>query len=181
MTELELQHLRREKWRVEGEPLRTLEDAREFVDSDGICLMYPVRPMPVLSTFVGACAGTDAKLPERKSAYADPRAKQAEDLAWRLLRQKGSLAAQIGSETLLVSAQIFPYFYALASDRQPRKPIHSRARGKATPLSEHVFRKLEEHGALNREQLQQQLGGALSEAGLDRALQQLWGALKIAP
>lgn len=181
MTELELQHLRREKWRLEGESLRTLEDARGFVDSVGMCLMYPIRPMPVLPTFIGASAGTDAKLPERKAAFSDSRAKQAEELAWRLLREKAAFAAQFRSEMLLVSAQTFPYFYALASDRQPKKPIHSRARGKATPLSEHVFRKLEERGPLTRAELQEQLGGALSEAGLDRALQELWSALKIAP
>ena len=181
MTELELQHLRREKWRIDGEPLRTLEDAREFVDAVGMCLMYPIRPAPVLPTFIAAFIGSDFRLPERKRAFSDPRARQAEELVWRLLRQKAAFPAQFSGEMLIVSSESFPYFYALASDRQPKKPIHSRARGKASPLSEHVFRKLEERGPLTRVQLQEQLGGALSEAGLDRALQELWIALKIAP
>ena len=181
MTELELQHLRREKWRIEGEPLRTLEDAREFVDSVGVCLMYPIRPMPVLSTFIAAFHGSDAKLPERKAAFSDLRAKQAEELVRRVLRQKAAFPAQFSGEMLIVSSESFPFFYALASDRQPKKPLHSRARGKASPLTEHVFKKLEERGPLTRPQLQEQLGGALSEAGLDRALQELWAALKIAP
>ncbi|HKR32272.1 MAG TPA: hypothetical protein VJT08_17455 [Terriglobales bacterium] len=181
MTELELQHLRREKWRIEGEPLRTLEDAREFVDSVGLCLMYPIRPMPVLSTFIAAFHGSDAKLPERKAAFSDLRAKQAEELVRRVLRQKAAFPAQFSGEMLIVSSESFPFFYALASDRQPKKPLHSRARGKASPLTEHVFKKLEERGPLTRPQLQEQLGGALSEAGLDRALQELWAALKIAP
>lgn len=181
MTELELQHLRREKWRIEGEPLRTLEDAREFVDSVGVCLMYPIHPMPVLSTFIAAFHGSDAKLPERKAAFSDLRAKQAEELVRRVLRQKAAFPAQFSGEMLIVSSESFPFFYALASDRQPKKPLHSRARGKASPLTEHVFKKLEERGPLTRPQLQEQLGGALSEAGLDRALQELWAALKIAP
>ncbi|HKT23428.1 MAG TPA: hypothetical protein VJR04_02425 [Terriglobales bacterium] len=181
MTELELQHLRREKWRVENEPLRTLEDAREFVNSVGMCLMYPIRPMPVLPTFVAAVIGSDAKLPERKTAFSDARAKQVDELVWRLLREKAAFPAQFSGEMLIVSSESFPYFYALASDRQPKKPIHSRARGKASPLMEHVFRKLEKSGTLTRAQLQEQLGGALSEAGLDRALQELWTAVKIAP
>lgn len=181
MTELELQHLRREKWRIEGEPLRTLEDAREFVDSVGMCLMYPIRPAPVLPTFFAAFIGSDARLPERKAAFSDPRARQAEELMWRMLRQKAAFPAQLSGEMLIISSESFPYFYALASDRQPKKPIHSRARGKASPLTEHVFRKLDESGPLTRAQLQEQLGGALSEAGLDRALQELWAALKIAP
>lgn len=181
MTELELQHLRREKWRIEGEPLRTLEDAREFVDSVGMCLMYPIRPAPVLPTFIAAFVGSDARLPERKAAFSDPRARGAEELMWRMLRQKAAFPAQLSGEMLIISSESFPYFYALASDRQPKKPIHSRARGKASPLTEHVFRKLDESGPLTRAQLQEQLGGALSEAGLDRALQELWAALKIAP
>ncbi len=181
MTELELQHLRREKWRIDGEPLRTLEDAREFIDSVGMCLMYPIRPAPVLPIFLAAFIGSDVKLPERKTAFSDARAKQAEELVWRLLRQKAAFAAQLSGEMLIVSSESFPYFYALGSDRQPKKPIHSRARGKASPLTEHAFRKLEERGPLTRAQLQEQLGGALSEAGLDRALQELWAALKIAP
>lgn len=181
MTDLELQHLRRERWRLEGEALRTLEDAHQFVRSVGMCLMYPIRPMPVLPTFIGACSGSDSKLPERKTAFSDSRAKHAEELAGRLLEDKAAFTAQFSGETLLVSAQMFPYIYALASDRQPKKPIHSRARDKASPLTEHVFRKLEDRGPLTRADLQSQLGGALSEAGLDRALQELWAALKITP
>ena len=181
MTELELQHLRREKWRVEGEPLRTLEDAREFVEGVSMCLMYPIRPTPVLPTFIAAFIGSDAKPPERKTAFSDARAKQSEELVWRLLRQKAAFPAQFSGEMLIISPESFSYFYALASDRQTKKPIHRRTRGKASPLTEHLFRKLGERGPLTRAQLQEQLGGALSEAGLDRALQELWTALKITP
>src|SRR5579864_1874033 len=141
MTELELEHLRREKWRLEGEPVRTLEEARDFVGSAGLCLMYPVKPKLTLPTFVGASIGTDRNLPTRAMAFSDPRTRPAEELLTRLV-----------------------------SDRKPRQPIVSRARGKASPLTEHVFRQLEESGPLNRRQLQDKLGGALSESGIDRAL-----------
>src|SRR5690349_12889061 len=120
MTELELQHLRRERWRLEGDPLRTFDEARSFVESVGMCLMYPIRPMPVLPTFIGASAGSDSRLPARNSAFSDPRSKNAEELALRMIRQKAVFAAQFSGEMLLVSAEIFPYFYALASDRQPK-------------------------------------------------------------
>jgi hypothetical protein len=177
MTELELRHLRREKWRLEGDPIRTIEEAREFVDSVGMCLMYPVRPMPLLPTFIGAVAGIDQKLPTRKTALNDPRGIQTEELLARLAREKSVYEAQLHGETLVLSAQLFPYFYALASDRKPKQPIVSRTR----PLSQHLFRKLEERGPLSRAQLQEQLGGALSEAALDRTLQELWSALKVTP
>jgi len=95
------------------------------------------------------------------------------------MQNKFVYEAQIQGETLLLSQSVFPFFYALASDRKPKQSIRSRARGKASPLTEHVFQKLEESGPLNGLQLQERLGGALSEAALDRALQELQTALKV--
>jgi len=141
--------------------------------------VYPVRPMPQLPTFVAATIGSDQKLPTRKTAFSDPRTRHAEDLLTRLIRDKSAFEGQLQGETLVLSPQVFPYYYTLASDRMPRQPLRSRERGKASLLSQHVFCKLDESGPLTRAQLQEQLGGALSEAGLDRALQELWAALKI--
>ena len=179
MTELELEHLRREKWRLDGEPIRTIEEARAFLDSVGFCLMYPTQPMPVLPTFVGACIGNDKNLPGRQQSFADPRARKAEEFLIRLISSKSVCEVPIYGETLLLSPSVFPYFYALASDRKPRQPVQSRDRSKGSPLSEHMFREIEKSGPLNRRQLQGQLGGALSESALDRALHELWAALKI--
>jgi hypothetical protein len=181
MTELELQHLRREKWHIDGEPIRTIEQAREFVDSVGMALSYPLRPMPLLPTFIGAIAGSDRNLPEPKSALSDPRVLQSEELVARMLRDKSLYEAKLGNETLLLSSTIFPYYYALASDRNPRQPIRSRTSGKGSPLTEHAFRKLEERGPLTQKQLQELLGGAVSETAVERALHELWAALKIIP
>ena len=44
MTNQELEDLRRQKWRLNGNPVRTLEDAREFIESVGFALMYPLKP-----------------------------------------------------------------------------------------------------------------------------------------
>ena len=91
MTEQELHQLRREKWRLAGNPVRTIEDAREFVQAVGFCLMYPLpkkeQRIPVLApTFIGAFAGDDDSLPTWQQAFADPRAKEATELMVRLLR-----------------------------------------------------------------------------------------------
>lgn len=180
MTELELEHLRREKWRLDGEPVRTLDEAREFVDSVGLCLLYPTRPAILLPTFVGSTIGDGRNLPPRQKAFTDPRTQVAEDFRQRLVRDKFAYEGQLQGEALLLSPSVFPYFYALASDRKPRQPIMSRG-GKTSLLTEHVFRKLEESGPLNRKQLQEMLGGALSGSAVDRALLELWGAVKIAP
>ena len=53
MHEQQLQELRREKWRLNGRPIRTLEEAREFIDSVGFCLLYPQRPAVLAPTFRG--------------------------------------------------------------------------------------------------------------------------------
>ena len=59
MTDLELQRQRRDKWRLSGKPIRTIEDARAFVEEVGFCLMYPQRPALLAPTCVGACVGAD--------------------------------------------------------------------------------------------------------------------------
>ena len=180
MTELELQHLRREKWRLDGEPVRTVEEAREFVGEVGLCLLYPMRPMTLLPTLMGATLGSDLKLPTRQNVFNDPRARRTDELLQSLVRNKFVFEAQLRGESLLLAPSVFAYYYALASDRKPKQPVRSRVRGQASPLIEHVFLKLDKDGPLSRSQLQEQLGGALSEAGLDRALQELSTALKIA-
>lgn len=181
MTELELEHLRREKWWLDGEPVRTLDEAREFIDSVGLCLMYPMKSMSLLPTLIGACSGSDRNLLTRQKASIDPRGQAAEDLRARLVRNKSVYEGQLQQEEILLSPAVFPYFYALASDRNPKQPIRSRARSKASPLTEHLFRKLEQSGPLTRTQLQEQMGGALSESAIDRALRELWATLKITP
>ena len=65
MTEQELRQLRRAKWRLENpeRPMRTLEDAQEFIDSAGFATLYPMKPALLAPTFLGAYVGDDANLP----------------------------------------------------------------------------------------------------------------------
>src|SRR5215471_6286875 len=84
MTDLELQQLRRERWRLDGKPIRTIEDARAFVESVGFCLMYPLRPALPVPTFIGAFVGAEDRLPTWQHAYSDPRAAEATELMVRL-------------------------------------------------------------------------------------------------
>src|SRR5579859_2279367 len=101
MTDTELIQLRREKWRVTGNAVRTLEDARSFIESVGFCRMLPL-PAPktlLLPTFVGACLGSDEKLPQQRNALTDPRARDATALMVRLLRDKSAYEANLGDES----------------------------------------------------------------------------------
>ena len=84
MTDSELQQARAQKWHLAGRSVRTLDDARTFVESVGFCLLYPLRPPVLAPTFVGAWVGADERLPTWQHAFADPRAQDAKELMVRL-------------------------------------------------------------------------------------------------
>lgn len=180
MIEKELQELRSEKWRVNGRPIRTLEDAQEFIESVGFCLMYPVRPPVLVPTFVGAYAGSGESLPTWQHAFADKRAMEAQELMVRLLRQKMAYEANLFSETpFLVAASVFPFFYGLVGDRNPRQVPKSGPRSEYSPLAVHTFQAIQKQGPIAKPRLREILGGELSIAALDRALNELWSKLRI--
>ena len=180
MTEQELIEQRRTKWRVKGNPIRTLEEARDFIDEVGFCLMYPVRPSKLVPTFFGATVGSDTNLPLQQQAFSDPRGSTATELMIRLVRSKLAFETNtFGENPFLFSATVFPYFYATVTDYHPKQPPKKRGREKASPLLVDTFRLLQQHGPMNKQQLRAELGGDLSEAGIDHALHDLWAALKI--
>ena len=180
MTHDELQELRRKQWHTNGEPIRTLDDGRAFMETVGFALMYPVQPPVPVPTFLGAYAGTDEGLPTAQRAFADPRAKDATELMVRLLRDQSAFELSLFGETnFLVSASLFPYFYGLVGDRNPRHMPKPGTRSEYSTLARDVFNAINRHGAMNKAQLHDRLGGALTEAALDRALADLWTRLRI--
>ena len=180
MTDKELLELRNVKWHTAGNPVCTLEEAREFIESVGFCLMYPLRPPVFAPTFIGAYAGTDRDLPTWQHAFADPRAPQATELMVRLLRQRFAFEANpFGETSLLVAASVFSYFYGLVGDRNPRHAPKTDSRSEYSPLAGHVFEAIQRKGPVSKPQLRELLGGDLSTAALDRALHELWSRLRI--
>src|SRR5260370_40141227 len=130
MTERELQQQRAQIWWTNGSPVRTLEDARAFVERVGFCLMYPERTLPLVPTLIGAYAGSSQGLPDQKHAFADPRARQATDLMVRLLRERAAYEASlVGGTNLIIAAALFPFFYALGSDHNPKTPPRLKTQG----------------------------------------------------
>jgi hypothetical protein len=185
VTDQELHELRRERWRLDGRAVRTLEDAREFIESVGFCLMYPLprqgTRVPVLApTFIGAWIGGDDRLPTWQSAFADPRAAEATALMVRLLRERAAYEANLFGETsFLIAASVFPYFYALTGDRNPRQMPKPGTRPGYSPLARDVLEAVRREGPISKPRLRQRLGGAPSPAALDRALGELWSKLRI--
>jgi len=181
MTDAELFQARTQKWRLDGQPVRTLDDARAFVESVGFCLMYPTRPAILLPTFIGAWVGADAKLPMRQHAYADPRAKEATELMVRALRDKAAYEAPLIDENnaFLLAPSVFPYFYSLVGERNPKQAPASGPRSPYSPLACDAFEIIRRCGPISKSKLGETLGGSVSNAGLDRALNELWSKLRI--
>jgi len=180
MTEQELQAARRKKWHTDGNPIRTLEDARDFMQSVGFCLMYPQKPAVLAPTFFGAYLGSDSELPEWQHAFRHPRSAEATELMVRLLRQRMAFEANLfGDNNFLLSPEVFPFYYALAGDRNPKQDLRKAQGEKLSPLAQDAFAAIQRDGPISKRRLAEVLGGAPSGAALDRALGELWSRLKI--
>jgi len=181
MTEQELQQTRREKWRLNGKPIRTIEEARAFVESVGLCLMYPQRPTVLVPTFIGATIGGEDRLPTWQHAYSDSRAGEATGMMVRLLRERTAFEANSFDENngLLVAASAFPYFYALVGERNPKLAPKAGSRSPYSALACDAFELIVRDGPISKQKMQEVLGGSISLAALDKALGELWSKLRI--
>ena len=181
MTDSELQLARAHKWRLDGRAVRTLEDAQEFIESVGFCLMYPMRPTVILPTFMGAFVGSDDRLPTVQHAYSDARAQHATELMVRLLRERTAYEANLFDENnnFLLAGSVFPYFYALVGERNPKQAPKAGARSEYSQLAVDAFEVIRRKGPISKQKLREEVGGDLSLAALDRALAELWSKLRI--
>src|SRR5258708_35899197 len=181
MNDQELQQARLRKWHLDGHTVRTGEDGAAFLESVGFCLLYPMRPAVPVPTFVGAWVGADENLPTYQHAYADPRATDASELMQRLLRQRVAYEANLFDENnaFLVAASVFPFFYALVGERNPKQAPKGGPRSEYTQLACDAFAVIHREGPISKPKLAQTLGGGVSPAALDHALQQLWSRLRI--
>jgi hypothetical protein len=181
MTDGELRQARAEKWHLDGHAVRTIEGARSFLESVGFCLMYPLRPSVLVPTFVGAWVGSDDRLPAWQHAFADPRAKEATELMVRVLRDKAAYEAPLFDENnaFLLSASVFPFFYALVGERNPKLAPALGTHSAYSQLACDTFQIIRQRGPIAKTKLGEMLGGALSVSGLDRALSELWAKLRI--
>jgi len=181
MTDLELEEQRREKWHLNGQPVRTIEDARAFIESVGFSLLYPMKPAVLVPTFIGAWAGADDRLPTHQHAFADPRARDATDLMVRLLRERAAFEANLFEENnaFLIAASVFPYFYALIGERNPKQGPKPGPRSPFSQLACDAYEIVRRDGPISKQKLLAVVAGSVSEAALDRALSELWSRLRI--
>lgn len=181
MTEEDLEQQRAKLWHVDGSAIRTVEEARKFIESVGFCLNYPERTAPQVPSFIGAHVGSAEGLPDAKHAFADARAKEATELMVKLLRERSAFEMNLTHDIdLIVAAPLFPFFYALVGDRNPKALPKTKAQGaKVSELATRVFAAIQDHGPLTKPQIQEYVGRETSIPALDRALGELWSILKI--
>jgi hypothetical protein len=181
MTDQELTELRREKWHLMGGAVRTLDAARSFLESVGFCMMYPMRQQALVPTFIGAWIGSDQRLPAQQHAFADPRAQEATEVMVRLLRERAAYEANPFDENnaFLVAASIFPYFYALVGERNPKQAPRPKPHSDYSQLACDAFELIRGEGPISKQKMRDVLGGSVSFVALDHALGELWSRLRI--
>ena len=120
-------------------------------------------------------------LPTWQHAFSDPRAQDATELMVRMLRERIAYEANLFGEnsTFLVAASIFPYFYALVGEPNPKQAPKAGPRSEYSDLACATFAAIQEKGPISKLQLQQVLGGGVSTAALDKSLTELWSRLRI--
>jgi len=181
MTDQELNELRHEKWGLTGRAVRTFDDARSFLESVGFCMMYPMRPQALVPTFIGAWVGSDQQLPTWQRAFADPRAQEAIHVMVRLLRERVAYEANPFDENnaFLVAGSIFPYFYALVGERNPKQAPRPKPHSDYSQLACDAFELIRGEGPVSKQKMRDVLGGSVSFVALDHALGELWSRLRI--
>jgi len=140
-----------------------------------------MKPPLLVPTFIGAWAGSDERLPTLQHAYADPRAQDATDLMVRLLRERDAYEAMLVEENnaFLVAGSIFPYFYALVGERNPKQPPKPRPHSEYSQLACDAYEIVRRDGPVSKTRVQERLGGSVSTAALDKALGELLSRLRI--
>jgi 23S rRNA pseudouridine2605 synthase len=181
LTSEQLEAARSERMRQNGHGTLTFEDARTWIEETGLCLFLPRRQFSssVAPSFVEAIAGKRDETPDpRHIAVAEELLVrlELEDVAVRL-----NLQGHPGEQPdFVVASWVLPYVYALRGDRDWRRSPQLTGSRAVSPLAVQTY-KLLEAGDATIAQLKQGLGREVSEAGVVRAITELWQQLRIVP
>jgi hypothetical protein len=99
----------------------------------------------------------------------------------RTLRDKSAYEANLFDENnaFLLSAAVFPYFYALLGERNPRQAPKSGPRSPYSQLACDAYQIIHRKGPISKLKLLDDLGKGISVSALDRSLAELWSKLRI--
>jgi 23S rRNA pseudouridine2605 synthase len=181
LTAEQMEAARAERLRQNGRGQLTFEDARTWLEETGLCLFLPRKQFSsfVAPTFVEAVAGERNPSPPAKIVTLAEELLvrlEAENVAVRL-----NLLGQPGDQPdFVVAAWVLPYVYALRGDRDWRRSPQLTGSRQVSPLAIQTY-KLLEQGDATISQLKHALGREVTEAGVLRAITELWQQLRIIP
>jgi hypothetical protein len=100
----------------------------------------------------------------------------------RMLRDRTAYEAKLFDENncFLIAGSIFPYFYALVGERNPKQAPKPKPRSEYSQLACDAFELIRREGPISKQKMRESLGGSVSFAALDHGLGELWSKLRIA-
>jgi len=97
------------------------------------------------------------------------------------LRERVAYEANLFDENnaFLIAASIFPYFYALVGERNPKHSPKPKPHSEYSQLACDAFELIRRDGPISKQKMRDVLGGSVSFVALDHALGELWSRLRI--
>jgi 23S rRNA pseudouridine2605 synthase len=181
-NETQLGAARATAWRQAGEPLLTLEAARDWINERGLVLFAPralqvPAPAPSLVEATLGVANAAPTLAETEVARGLVSRLVGEGLALPL----NLLSVPGDSPDFVVSAQVFSYIFTMRGDKAWKQPPSTSGAVKVSPLGLRVFEVLTERGPMSAAELATELGREVTQTAILRSLSELWSQLRVLP
>ena len=173
-------------WKQAGEPLLTLEAARDWINERGLVLFAPSAQLSAPApSLVEATLGASNPTPtaaETETARGLLARLVGEGLALPLNLLGASPQGQASdSPDFVVSAQVFSFVFTMRGDKLWKQPPSTSGAVKVSPLGLRVYEVLTERGGMTAAELASELGREVTETAILRVLSELWGQLRVIP
>ena len=176
---------RTKRWHQNGEALLSFENLRSWLNAAGLVLFVPrpqiAAPAPSL---VEAVLGAAAATPTLEQS------KEARVLLARLIGEGvavplsllGSPSGAVGdTPDFVASAAVFSYIFTMRGDKGWKQPPSTSGPNKVSQLAAHTYEILAKSGPRSASDLTPELGNAVTETAVLRALGELWTHLRVLP
>jgi 23S rRNA pseudouridine2605 synthase len=179
---MQLEAARAAAWKQTGEPLLTLEAARDWINERGLVLFAPrgsQLPVPAPSL-------VEATLGVAKAAPTLAETEVARSLVSRLVGEGLALPLNLlgvpgDAPDFVVSAQVFSFVFTMRGDKAWKQPPSTSGAVKVSPLGLKVYEVVTERGPVSAAEVAQELGREVTEAAILRSLTELWSQLRVIP
>jgi 23S rRNA pseudouridine2605 synthase len=181
-NDMQLEAARAAAWKQTGEPLLTLEAARDWINERGLVLFTPrgsQLPVPAPSL-------VEATLGVAKPAPTFAETEVARGLVARLVGEGLALPLNLlgvpgDAPDFVVSAQVFSFVFTMRGDKAWKQPPSTSGAVKVSPLGLKVYEVVTERGPVSAAEVAQELGREVTEAAILRSLTELWSQLRVIP